>query len=47
MLLHKGDPEVVEVILAQVPALPRLVLPRLAPRAYARHARRVHGTATP
>ena len=47
MLLHKGDPEVVEVILAQVPALPRLVLPRLAPRAYARHARRVHGTSTP
>ena len=47
MLMYEGDPEIVATILAAAPALPRLLMPRLAPRAYARHARRVYKTATP
>lgn len=47
MLMYEGDPEVVRLILAEAPAVPRLLLPHLAPRAYARYARRVHGTPTP
>ena len=34
-------------MLAHAPLVPRLLMPHLAPRAYARYARRVHGTATP
>jgi hemerythrin-like domain-containing protein len=47
MLMYHGDPDVVAVILAQAPMLPRLLLPYLAPRVYARYARRIHGTPTP
>ena len=47
MLMYEGDPEIVATIFAAAPALPRLLMPRLAPRAYARHARRVYKTATP
>jgi len=47
MLMYEGDPEIVATILAAAPALPRLLMPRLAPRAYARHARRVYKTAAP
>lgn len=47
MLMYEGDPEIVATILAAAPVLPRLLMPRLAPRAYARYARRVYGTARP
>lgn len=47
MFMYEGDPEVIRSMLAHAPLLPRLLMPVLAPRAYARYARRVHGTATP
>ncbi|RSN45199.1 hypothetical protein DMC64_20395 [Amycolatopsis sp. WAC 04197] len=47
MLMYEGDPEVVSLMLSRAPAPARLLMPRLAPRAYARHARRIHGTSTP
>lgn len=47
MLLHEGDPEVLAGMIGRMPLLPRLLLPRVAPRAYARRARAIHGTATP
>lgn len=34
-------------MLALAPALPRLLMPVLAPREFARYARRVHGTTKP
>jgi hypothetical protein len=33
--------------LSHAPLVPRLLMPRLAQRAHARHARRPHGTTTP
>jgi hemerythrin-like domain-containing protein len=47
MLMYDGEPEVITGILALAPVLPRLLMPVLAPRAFARYARRVHGTAAP
>ena len=47
MLQYEGDPEVIAVMLSHAPFLPRLLMPVLAPRAFARYARRVHGTKTP
>ncbi|MGW3246152.1 hemerythrin domain-containing protein [Streptomyces sp. NPDC001070] len=47
MAMYEGDPEVIKAVLAEAPLPARLVLPFLAPRLYARHAKRVHGTATP
>jgi hemerythrin-like domain-containing protein len=47
MLMYQGDAEVIGSMLAHAPALARLVMPVLAPRAYRRYARRVHLTATP
>ena len=47
MFAYEGDPAVLRDMLAPAPALPRLLLPRIAPRAYARRARQVHGTARP
>jgi hypothetical protein len=47
MLQYEGDPEVIALMLAHAPRLPRLVMPILAPRAFRRYASRVHGTATP
>jgi hemerythrin-like domain-containing protein len=46
-LMYEGDPEVIDLILRQAPAPARVLLPRIAPRAYARHARRVYGTPAP
>jgi hemerythrin-like domain-containing protein len=34
-------------MLSHAPLVPRLLVPRLAPRVYAGYARRLHGTATP
>jgi hypothetical protein len=45
--MYEGDPQVIALMLSHAPLLPRLVLPALARSAYARYARRVHGTATP
>ncbi len=47
MFTYEGDPEVLRTMLQSAPAVPRLLLPRIAPRLYARRARQVHGTATP
>ncbi|MCA2230045.1 hemerythrin domain-containing protein [Nonomuraea aurantiaca] len=47
MVMYEGDPEVIRAVLAEAPALARLLMPFIASRLYARHAKRVHGTATP
>jgi hypothetical protein len=47
MAMYEGDPEVVQAVLAQAPLIARLLMPVIGPRAYAAHARRLHGTATP
>lgn len=48
MIVYDGDAEVVDtVLLAGAPAPVRWLLPRLAARAYRRHARSVYGTPTP
>jgi hemerythrin-like domain-containing protein len=47
MLQYDGDPEVVAGMLATAPAPVRVLVPRLARRAFRRHALAVHGTATP
>jgi Hemerythrin HHE cation binding domain len=47
MSMYEADPEVIRGVLAEAPLQARLLVPRLAPRAYAKHARRVHGTPTP
>lgn len=46
-LQYEGDPEVVASMLAGAPAPVRYVVPRLARRAYRRHATVIHGTPTP
>ncbi|MFF9373522.1 hemerythrin domain-containing protein [Streptomyces griseoluteus] len=47
MAMYEGDPEVVRSVLAGAPKPARLILPLLAPRQYAKHAKRLYGTATP
>ncbi|MFF3443808.1 hemerythrin domain-containing protein [Streptosporangium sp. NPDC002721] len=47
VMMYEGDPEVIETVLAEAPGPVRLLVPVLGRRLYARHARRVHGTATP
>jgi hemerythrin-like domain-containing protein len=47
MFAYEGDAEVLRDMLSSAPALPRMLLPRIAPRVYARRARAVHGTAQP
>jgi hypothetical protein len=47
MVMYRADPGVIRQMLAHAPLVPRLLMPRLAPRTYARYARRLHGTATP
>jgi iron-sulfur cluster repair protein YtfE (RIC family) len=47
MVMYRADPEVIRGILAHTPLVARLLLPRLAPRVYARYAQRLHGTTTP
>jgi hemerythrin-like domain-containing protein len=41
MLVKDADPEVIRGILAHVPLVPRVVLPRIGPRVYARYTRRL------
>ncbi|NJC68066.1 hemerythrin domain-containing protein [Planosporangium flavigriseum] len=47
MLMYEGDPQVIAMMLAQAPLPARLIVPVLGRRAFARYARRVHGTPTP
>jgi hypothetical protein len=47
MFAYEADPEVLRDMLATAPPIPRALLPRIAPRVYARRAIRVHGTARP
>jgi hemerythrin-like domain-containing protein len=47
MIQHDGDPEVVTKMLATAPAPVRFLVPRLARRAFRKHALAVHGTTTP
>jgi hypothetical protein len=47
MVMYEADPEVIRGMLSHAPLVPRLLMPYLAPRTYARYARRLHGTATP
>jgi hypothetical protein len=42
-----GDPAVLAGMLRAAPALPRLLVPLIAGRVYARRAARVHGTPRP
>lgn len=44
---YEGDPEVVAGMLQAAPAVPRLIVPRIAPRAYARRAAQIYGTRRP
>lgn len=47
MFAYEGDPEVLAAMLHTAPALVRLVIPRVAPRVYARRAAKIHGTSRP
>lgn len=47
MVEYEADPEVISSMLAAAPLLPRLLMPILGPRAYARYARRIYGTSKP
>jgi hypothetical protein len=47
MFAYEGDPEVLAQMLHSAPALPRLIIPLIAPHAYARRATRIYGTARP
>jgi hemerythrin-like domain-containing protein len=47
MFAYEGDPAVLRTMLHGAPAVPRFVLPKIAPRLYARRARQVHGTSRP
>jgi hemerythrin-like domain-containing protein len=46
-MTYEGAPEVIKIMLSNAPAPIRLLGPFLGGRAFRRHARRVHGTATP
>ncbi|WP_225854293.1 hemerythrin domain-containing protein [Micromonospora sp. ALFpr18c] len=47
MAMYEGDPAVIKAVLAHAPLPARLLMPVIAPRSYAAHAKRVYGTATP
>jgi hemerythrin-like domain-containing protein len=47
MMLYEGDPEVLALEIAKLPAPLRPVLPFLGRRAFRKYARRIHGTPTP
>jgi hemerythrin-like domain-containing protein len=44
MVMYQADPEVIRAMLSHAPLLPRLLMPKLAPRTYARYVRRLHET---
>jgi hemerythrin-like domain-containing protein len=45
MLASYAEPDVVKLLISPAPLVPRLIMPILGPRAYARHARQVYGPA--
>lgn len=45
LLASLADPEVVKLMLSTAPLVPRLIMPVVGPKAYARHARKVYGAA--
>jgi len=45
--MYEGDRQVIASMLSHAPLLPRLLMPRIGPRAYAKHAQRVYGTSRP
>ncbi|KOV72444.1 hemerythrin domain-containing protein [Streptomyces sp. MC1] len=45
MLASYADPDVVKLMLSTAPLVPRLIMPVVGPKAYARHARKVYGAA--
>ena len=47
MMMYEGEPAAIKMILAAARLPPRLLMPIVAPRVFAAHARRVHGTASP
>lgn len=47
MLQYQGDPDVLASMLASAPRIVRVLVPRLAHRAYRRHAIAVYGTPAP
>ena len=47
MIMYEGDPEIVDVAVSNMPEELRPVIRQTAAQAFAEHARRVHGTATP
>lgn len=47
MFAYEGDPEVLAGMLKGAPLVPRLIVPRIAPRAYARRAAQIYGTQRP
>lgn len=47
MFMYEGDPATIKGMLAHAPTLPRLALPVVGPRVFARYARKVHGTPVP
>jgi hemerythrin-like domain-containing protein len=46
-IMYDADPATIKGMLAHAPLVPRLMLPFLAPRAYAKYARRVYGGTMP
>ena len=47
MFAYEGDPEVLADMLSSAPPPARVLVPRLAPRVYARHAARLYGCTHP
>jgi hemerythrin-like domain-containing protein len=47
MAMYEGDPDVVKEVLSHAPLVARLIMPLVAPHLYARHAKRLYGTAAP
>jgi len=47
MMLYEGDPDVLALEIAKLPAPLRPILPILARRAFRQYAHRIHGTASP
>lgn len=45
LMMHEGDPDVVKGALDDAPLAGRILIPRLGKRAFASHAKRVHGNA--
>lgn len=47
MLAYEGDPDILTAMLHSAPLPAKAIVPLLAPRVYARYAKRIHGTPRP